>query len=101
MIGGLQGENRDLNNKYLKKKSNRVGRKYLGSHRWISQVETLLVKISQVESVNFASWTLISQVEFVISQLAKLSFNLVRLFSNGHNFFISAPICTPFKALDS
>ena len=40
MIGGLQGENRDLNNKYLKKKSNRVGRKYLGSNRWILQVET-------------------------------------------------------------
>ena len=40
MIGGLQGENRDLNKKYMKKKSNRVGHKYLGLHRWISQVET-------------------------------------------------------------
>ena len=28
MIGGLQEENGDLNNKYLKKKSKRVGRKY-------------------------------------------------------------------------
>ena len=35
MIGGLQGENGDLNNKYLKKKSKRVGRKYLGALRWI------------------------------------------------------------------
>ena len=26
----------DLNNKYLKKKSKRVGRKYLGALRWIS-----------------------------------------------------------------
>ena len=91
MISGLQGENRDSNKKYLKKKSNRVSRKYLGLHSWISQVEI----------VHFASWTLISQVEFVISQLAKLSFSLVRLSSNGHNFFISAPIHTPFEALDS
>ena len=101
MIGGLQGENMDLNKKYLKKKSNRVGRKYLGLHRWISQVETWLAKISQVEIVHFASWTLISQVEFVISQLVKLSFSLVRLSSNGHNFFILASICTPFEELDS
>ena len=101
MISGLRGENRDLNKKYLKKKSNRVGRKYLGLHRWISQVETWLAKISQVEIVHFASWTLISQVEFVISQLAKLSFSLVWLSSNGHNFFISASIHTPFEALDS
>ena len=36
MIGGLQGENGDLNNKYLNKKSKRVGRKYLGVLRWIS-----------------------------------------------------------------
>ena len=28
MIGVLQGENENLNNKYLKKKSKRVGRKY-------------------------------------------------------------------------
>ena len=39
MIGGLQGENGDLNIKYLKKKSKSVGRKYLGLHRWILQVE--------------------------------------------------------------
>ena len=42
MIGGLQGENRDLNNKYLNKKSKRFGRKHLGVHR--------LVKILQVET---------------------------------------------------
>ena len=40
MIGGLQGENGDLNNKYLKKKSKRVGCKYLGAHRWILQLAT-------------------------------------------------------------
>ena len=37
MIGGLQGENGDLNNKYLTKKSKRVGRKSLEALRWISQ----------------------------------------------------------------
>ena len=40
MIGGLQGENGDLNNKYLKKKSKRVGHKYLEALRWISQHAT-------------------------------------------------------------
>ena len=35
MIGGLQGENGDLNNKYLKKKSKRVSRKYLEALKWI------------------------------------------------------------------
>ena len=39
MIGGLQGEDGYLNNKYLKKKSKRVGRKYLdamnSSRLWI------------------------------------------------------------------
>ena len=40
MIGGLQGENRDLYKKHMNKKSNRVVRKYIGLHRWISQVET-------------------------------------------------------------
>ena len=54
MIGGLQGENGNLNNKYLKKKSKRVGRKYLGALRWISQLATWLAKISQAESINFA-----------------------------------------------
>ena len=32
---------------------------------------------------------------------AKFSLNLVRLSSNGHNFFVSAPIRTLFEALDS
>ena len=36
MIGRLQGENGDLNNKYLKKKSKRVDRKYLEALRRIS-----------------------------------------------------------------
>ena len=54
MIGGLQGENEDLNNKYLKKKSKRVDRKYLGALRWISQHATWAAKISQAESLHFA-----------------------------------------------
>ena len=54
MIGGLQGENEDLNNKYLKKKSKRVGWKYLEAFRWISQHATWVAKISQAESLHFA-----------------------------------------------
>ena len=54
MIGGLQGENGDLNNKYLKKKSKRVGRKYLEALRWILQHAIWATKISQVESLHFA-----------------------------------------------
>ena len=53
MIGGLQGENGDLNNKYLKKKSKRVGRKYLEALKWIFQHATWAVKISQAESLHF------------------------------------------------
>ena len=33
--------------------------------------------------------------------IAKFIFILVQLSLNGHNFFISAPICTPFEALES
>ena len=54
MIGGLQGENGDLNNKYLKKKSKRVGRKYLEALRWISQVCKKGCKILQGGSLHFA-----------------------------------------------
>ena len=53
MIGGLQGENGDLNNKYLKKKSKRVGSKYLEALRWISQHATWAAKISQAEILHF------------------------------------------------
>ena len=49
MIGGLQGENGDLNNKYLKKKSKRVGRKYLEAHGWIWQHVTWLQKFRKLK----------------------------------------------------
>ena len=55
MIGGLQGENGDLNNKYLKKKSKRVGSKYLGALRWISKHATWAAKISQAEVLHFVA----------------------------------------------
>ena len=57
MIGGLQGENGDLNNKYLKKKSKRVGRN-LAALRWVSQACNMGCEISQVESLHFAASTL-------------------------------------------
>ena len=55
MIGGLQGENGDSNNKYLKKKYKRVGRKYLEALRWISQACKMGYEISQVEDLYFAA----------------------------------------------
>ena len=64
MIGGLQGENGNLNNKYLKKKSKRVGHKYLEVLKWISQHATwvaifrkLKVSISH-KMADFAASTL-------------------------------------------
>ena len=64
MIGGLQGENGDLNNKYLKKKSKRVDRKYLEALRWILQHATWVVKFRKLKvsishpKVDFAASTL-------------------------------------------
>ena len=55
MIDGLQGENGDLNNKYLKKKSKSVGRKYLEALRRISQACKMGCEISQAEGLHFAS----------------------------------------------
>ena len=49
----------EIYTKYLEKKSNLVGGKYLRLHRWISQVELSILQV----------WTLTLQVEFVISQL--------------------------------
>ena len=56
MIGGLQGENGDLNNKYLKKKkSKRVGHKYLEALRRISQACKMGCEISQTKGLHFAA----------------------------------------------
>ena len=55
MIGGLHRENGDLNNKYLKKKSKRVGRKYLEALRWISQACKMGCEISQAEGLHFTA----------------------------------------------
>ena len=101
MIGGLQGENGDLNNKYLKKKNLKVSVANIWKHtggfrrhaRWLW---------------NFASWRSPFRSQGPISQRSpcdftatKLAFSLVWLASNGYNFFISTPIRAPFEALDS
>ena len=107
MIGGLQGENRDLNNKYMKKKSKRVGRKYLEALRWILQACKMGCEISQAEGLYFISKGWFRSDHLVISKpkadfaAAKLAFKLVWLASNGNNSFISTPIHAPFEALDS
>ena len=49
MIGGLQVENGDLNNKYLKKKSKSVGRKYLEALRRISQACKMPTKFHKLK----------------------------------------------------
>ena len=64
MIGGLQGENGDLNNKYLKKKSKRVGCKYLEALRWISQHATWAIKFRKLK-VSISQ----PKVDFVASTL--------------------------------
>ena len=58
MIGGLQGENRELNNKYLKKKSKIVGHKYLEALKWILQACKMGCEILQAEGLHFAASTL-------------------------------------------
>ena len=55
MIGGLQGENGDLNIKYLKKKSKSVGRKYLEALKRISRACKIGCEISQAEGLHFAA----------------------------------------------
>ena len=49
MISGLQGENGDLHNKYLKKKSKSVGRKYLEALRRISQACKMAEKFRKLK----------------------------------------------------
>ena len=49
MIGRLQGENGDLNNKFLKKNSKRVGRKYLEALRRISQACKMAAKFRKLK----------------------------------------------------
>ena len=64
MIGGLQGENGDLNNKYLKKKSKSVGRKYLEALRRILQACKMAAKFRKLKdtisqpNADFATITL-------------------------------------------
>ena len=58
--------------------------------RWFRSCETPC-EISQVDSI--------SQLRNGL-WAAKFSLNFVQLSSNSHNFFVSAPICTPFEALD-
>ena len=69
MIGGLQGENGDLNNKYLKKKSKSIGRKYLEALRRISQACKMGCEISQAEGFHFAAKGPFRSDHLVISQL--------------------------------
>ena len=59
-----------------------------------SQVDFILQLRNGLCAVKFSQ----QKVDFAV---AKLSHNLMRLSSNGHNLFISTPIHAPFKVLDS
>ena len=54
MIGGLQGENRDLNNKYVKKKSKKSRSQISGSTQVDFTACNMCCEISQAESLHFA-----------------------------------------------
>ena len=90
--------------KYLEKKSNWVGAQISEDYMKISQVRYGVAKFPQV-ACGVVKFSLLDLAGAKFSHLplavAKFIFSLVQLSSNGHNFFISAPICTPFKALDS
>ena len=71
-------------------------------HRWILQVWNCpfrkLIRTVRKWNLNLRSGTRVLASGFVAT---KFLLNLVQLSSNGHNFFISALICTLFEALDS
>ena len=84
----------EIYTKYLEKKSNLVGGKYLSLHRWISQRGSQLRRWS----FNLRSGTHVLGGGFAA---AKFSHSLMQLSSNGHNFSVSTPICVLFETLDS
>ncbi|KAL6312850.1 hypothetical protein AAG906_018823 [Vitis piasezkii] len=58
--------------------------------RWFRSCKTPC-KISQVDFMRNGLWAQIFATHFVAT---KFSHSLMRLSSNGHNFFVSTPICT-------
>ena len=101
----------EIYTKYLEKKSNWVGHKYLRLHRWISQVGSVhyarkgwFIKVIHMVwkwnlncEVAHVCLQVVSQADFATT---KFLHSLVRLSSNGHNFFVSTLIHALFKALD-
>ena len=76
MIGGLQGKNRDLNNKYLKKKN----LKELVANIWeyIGGFRKLKLDLQKFRKLNcpLTSWTMISQVDFCDFAACEIVFQL-------------------------
>ena len=50
---------------------------------------------------NFSSEKVSAKIFALGNVNAKFIFNFAQLPSNGHNFFVSAPNCTPFEVLES
>ena len=105
MVGGLQGEEWKFIQKYLKKRSKRVGalisqfvcrfRTLHGdlrkSRQLISQLGIHFRRLSSKFAsckITFASWVLISHVGVPNSQDANLSFSWMQLSCEGHIFLI-------------
>ena len=65
MIGALQGENWDLNIKYLKKKSKSIGCKYLEALRRILQACKMGCEISQAKGLHFAACKIGLQLDVI------------------------------------
>ena len=91
MIGGLQGEFGDINIKYLKKniskcRSGSFRRTPRHCAKWLRNFRSKRTPFSHPKA-DFAA-------------VQKSSFSLEWSASNDSNFFISTPICKPFKALD-
>ena len=134
MVGGLQGEEWKFIQKYLKKRSKRVGGQILGSTKDHFARENDVCEISQtLKKYSRRAAKLASILRFSASNLLHISGNfrrnsialckmaaksfrskrvisqpckilpstMMQLSCKGHIFLISAPIRTPFKALDS
>ena len=83
MIGGLQGENGDLDIKYLKQ-----------------NIKKCWSQISGSTQENFADAQNGCEISQTYKMTAKLAFSLVWSASNDSKFFISTLIYKPFEALD-
>ena len=98
----------EIYTKYLEKKSNLVGGKYLSLHSGFCNVVRSCEDGVSTCEVAHVCLEVVSQLRNTLQNFAsgfhfaavKFSHSLMQLSSNDHNFFVSTPIGTPFEALD-